>query len=409
MQSVSLEAVRIKACFVMPVVALAFFALSPGAIGNTGASQSEDAPLSEQLPWLLDPVPDWGQSFESITGSLPSDVPDSQFTPQSAETCFFAADDPLTDADLMNYLVFQGQGVLPGYAARLAEATPAQRDAVCALAVYLNLYGGDYGAVDTLLHELAAQRNPALAPVLRRLSGTREGLRLLWTDTAFDLINRGDPAAAAWLAEYFTVPATPRREVPPAPYNRAALTKALYPSEEVGLMAEGGRWTVARTQQGQLYAFVHPQLTARDVFLGVDADGDGRLEQILPTGFNDMYYLHYGQLFSVTNGQCLGRLDLRVDGAAVEIAHHDYGWTEGMFAWDEPHVTRRWDAVDLAALAADADGDGLPMSVERLLLTNPLSADSDGDGLSDAQDTVPGCNPAQLSPLERGVSRVLAL
>ena len=49
----------------------------------------------------------------------------------------------------------------------------------------------------------------------------------------------------------------------------------------------------------------------------------------------------------------------------------------------------------VADATADADADGVPDNVERLVYgTSPLSADTDGDGLSNAEEQALGTDPA---------------
>jgi hypothetical protein len=61
---------------------------------------------------------------------------------------------------------------------------------------------------------------------------------------------------------------------------------------------------------------------------------------------------------------------------------------------DVPDTVRRFT---LAAIAADADGDGLTDPTEALLSTDPHRADSDGDGVADGADREP-LTPAGAAP-----------
>jgi hypothetical protein len=173
------------------------------------------------------------------------------------------------------------------------------------------------------------------------------------------------------------------------------------------------QWSTAGGAGGPRYvAFTHSGLLSLgDIFLGLDADGDGRFERVLPTGLADHciwppdapgdYYLF--------DQQPLQPLKLTVAGDELQILHHQFTYPpDAGQAQLRPDGTQALtDTLSLADQQRDSDGDGLTDVAEAMLGTDPHRTDTDGDGIPDASDPTPNVDAAKMGKLERGVARAL--
>ena len=204
------------------------------------------------------------------------------------------------------------------------------------------------------------------------------------------------------------------RRIPPLPPFRVKSQQEAWPDKIEEDVADAGCWADSHSGGRHYVAFQGTGLLDdRDLYVGVERNGDGLLEAVYPTGLQDVYYSGgvYGLSYSL---RPRGELQLSVTGSEVVIWHHrvverlvsaSFDPADGKYM--KPFSERIESTVSLAELTRDTDGDYLTDIAESLLWCDPGSADADGDGTPDALDATPNVDPASMGSVERGVARAL--
>lgn len=335
---------------------------------------------------------------------------------------FAASPAPLADRQLMMDLVAAGSAAQARILEQLPIESAPQLDALLAAAIYTakqpvdkqwrNRHGernsalGDPRAVFfSILQDRV--REPQAAQAVRwledpSLEAERLSLVLLTARC-------GGPEAAAGLERIYKVGEVARHSAPEGPL--VTQHKEMEDPEHPGVMlnrAQLGQWAEAVDGSGARYA-VFPARGLRDatdLYVAVDADGDGTWDEVLPTGLSHVSAMYDEKIIAAAGAAeaAVGNvLRLEVRDGNLYISHNQVQG-EGDFGY---LTERREDVLSLAEVRRDSDGDGLTDRTEALLFTDPANPDTDGDGLKDAEDPTPNANPSAMGPVERGVARVL--
>lgn len=324
---------------------------------------------------------------------------------------FLKSSDPISDGELMRDSVRGGANFVEQLSKRIRELTPGQLDGLLTLAVYLEglelkrVYEGA-SALTTLFGKALALKLPERSKhIARWLEDT--SVKVAWPEILGLLAVWGGKEGKEALDHYYEDRLVKTHDVPPSPFDYPKPKRALG-RHEGGERGAGGEtisdvWVETKTKDGKrLVAFLSPGLvSARDIYLGIDKDKDGKFEEILATGLTDTYFynVHPGGIGGP--GKRSGSLKLVISGDTIKIKHHtpiikkrEYGYNEIV---DAKYIETK---LRLSELRKDSDSDGLPDVTERLLFTDSKSPDTDKDGIPDKKDPCPGA-PAGWSKDKR--------
>jgi len=236
-------------------------------------------------------------------------------------------------------------------------------------------------------------------------------LRLLHWKLRGVLARCGGSDAAAYLREYYAglpggISGATRHVAPRPPYklNQPKSYVVGGEQEDPNLV-----WVVVAGPGRSRYALYNADglPCERDLYLGVDRNGDGLFEKVLPTGLTDVCFAFWfpGGIHEMSKQ---GDVALKLSGQDVLITHHVATTKPNPYGGEEfAGAVLSYSSLSMDELTRDSDGDGLTDITERLLLTDPAKADTDGDGLSDFVDPTPNVDPATMGPIERGIARAL--
>lgn len=331
--------------------------------------------------------------------------------PTQTVAAFYACPKPLGNDALMRRIVAGGTPLLKELLGQVERATPDQMLALAVLCQYCRPENIDWATKWDLATELLGdlEKNPTAknVPALAVLLGTGADCQVA-ERIACLLARIGGPVAKDALLRAYDawtyVRRTPRQ--PPYPVGRPNF---------------GGStdddWFLAKTASGPEYAaFTNNGLASwRDLYLGLDADGDGKYEEVLYTGLGNSFFSVWFPGGRDERDKPKGPLKLELKDGQFFISHHEprirwrsTEWDGGRYKYGDITGARyTTSACDLAHLRVDSDSDGLPDRVEQSLLLDLQSADTDGDGLLDGIDALPNLDQAKLGKLERGVQRAI--
>jgi hypothetical protein len=342
----------------------------------------------------------WGEPVMQNLNGAPSNKVVSRFYRTPA---------PLTDGELMRYVVAGGQDTLVALTERLAEAQPQQVLALCAVCQYYRSKGVRFSNCDPVLlltRALQRQLKPEFTPALAVWLGDGAD-RELARHLCCLLARCGGDLAAEELQRVYAAYLYPRRTPPQAPF----------PLPPVQQRIDANEWVSVRASQGGQYALFTASglVSSRDLYLGYDSDGDNELEDLWFTGLSNTWYMLYFPGGRAGLEHPAGPLNLRPVGQSFDIwchepvlgdwpvAAHGYSY-KGHTVYSANYRKTR---IELARISKDSDSDGLPDNVERELLLDALLPDTDGDGMSDGVDPLPNVNQGAYGMLERGIQRAM--
>jgi outer membrane protein assembly factor BamB len=336
--------------------------------------------------------------------------------PDALRARFLSSPDPRQDDALLRAVVSGGGGALMHIARGVSITQTAHLDALAALAAYMDQHapGGNYGEAGELLYvELDKKAAPELAPQVVRWMG--DASLACQREHLLDLLARcGGPEAQRVLDVLYDAGQAQRHVQPAPPYALSQSDLESSVRDDYG--KKSGVWAEAKGWGKSKFA-VFPAaglLSDRDIYYAFDKDGDGRWDELLPTGLMDFSYYYMHPCGAAGPGP-KGPLALALGWGKLRITHHKPVFkpeTEGEGENKETYMRfadaeRVTTALSLKDLRRDSDGDGLTDTTERMLLTDPNNADADGDGLSDSEDPTPLADPAKMGKLERGIARAL--
>lgn len=325
---------------------------------------------------------------------------------------FLSSDDPRADDALMRKLVEGGADPFNELVKRVPELTTKQLDALMAMGAYHHINSDNYMLLATpVIERLYQVADPKYSPqILRWLQDDS----LAWYHDKLTglLAACGGRAAMDYTNQAYENRQLTRREPLKPPYHFSE------PTIDSPLVT----WCEATDSSGARYrawvtSFIYPSLSSdRDIYLAVDADGDGGYEEVLHTGLQDHYVDYLLPTGQEGLDKPIGPLKLEVDGDEVKITHHTPEYktvTYGAGADAETYqqlagATYGTTTLSLAELRRDSDGDGLTDIIEGQLLSDPHDTDTDGDGIEDFYDPQPNVDPATMGRLERGIARALS-
>lgn len=334
---------------------------------------------------------------------------------------FYSSAAPSSNKDLMREIVALGAKVYRPLLNRVGEATPRQLDDMIALAVYLATASGReeeflYPARVEFCNYLKSILNPGMSGQIIKwmeddtLTGMRPRLIGL-------LASAGGEVAKGYLDVHYDSYTKQSRLTTDGPYCLVKPEKVLGRTEK-RIEEIDDVWCETTGENNIRYlTYISPGLvSARDIYIAIDSDGDGLYEEVLPTGLSDVYFfnMHPGGIGGLKKR--LGPLHISVEGDDVFLKHHEPEINEQKYnegKEDEYSFFRVVNAdyvttkLSLADLRKDTDGDGLTDILELMLLTNPDNIDSDGDGIDDYNDPYPNVNLTSLGADDRALSRAL--
>ena len=336
---------------------------------------------------------------------------------------FFANVDPLADDELMSELVSAGISAMGRMLEAVTIEDRSQLDALAAAAAYIYAASGTdvYGvsAQSVFIDSVRELASPELVEILASWLA-EDSLALLHIQLLGVLAQCGDAAAEELALRYRLL--APSKHTGAGPPYRGVLREdvvARYIVKHQGWIyaersaEEAGSWYVSVEQEdyeGRRYVLYSSPglLSFLDLYLGIDNDGDGWFEEVLPTGLIHIPLQYRLERLDAPPDEA-EQLILRLHGESIVVGQHQpvYG--------AEEHSGRRLartqfveSELQLAALRLDSDGDGLTDIVEGMLLTDPFNDDTDADGLSDQEDPTPLVHADDMGWEERGVARALA-
>jgi hypothetical protein len=321
---------------------------------------------------------------------------------------FYACQDPVRDNVLMQDLATGGTPALEALLKRVRKANSAQITALVALCLYSKPAKCDtplpwnmvdkpvpWDMADKLLTALEKAPRPDYVAPLAAWLATGDDDRIA-VRLACLLARCGGPVAKDALLQAYDSWTYVRRvqRQPPYPVCKPGENGSVYDD-----------WSHLQMDDGSQYAaFTSTGLASwRDIYLGLDPNGDGDYEEVLYTGLGNSWYCRGFPVGQAGLDRPLGPLRLEIKDGRMRISHH------------EPEVEREQivgaqyvtSMLDLSTLRADTDKDGLPDLVEAVLLLDPLKPDCDGDGIRDGEDALPNVDQAKLGRLERGAQRAI--
>jgi hypothetical protein len=324
---------------------------------------------------------------------------------------FYASPKPLNDDSLMRNLVAGGAPVFEKLLEPIAGATPDQMLALAVLCQYCrpdeveHQAGISWGLADKLLGALEKYPSAKSVAPLAVLLGTGADPEVAQRIACL-LARIGGPVAKDALLRAYDAWTYVRRTPCQPPYPLGA------PNVEGSTDDD---WFFCKTAGGARYAaFTSSGLASwRDIYLGLDPDGDWIYDEVLYTGLGNSFFSMSFPGGRDERDKPKGPLKLELKDGKYIISHHEphirwrsAEWDGGKYKYGEITGARYVTSTcDLAHLREDSDNDGLPDLVEQSLLLDPHNADTDGDGLPDGFDALPNLNQAKLGKLERGVQR----
>ncbi|MBN2082515.1 hypothetical protein JW859_09970 [bacterium] len=323
---------------------------------------------------------------------------------------FLAAADPLADDALMTELIAAGAEPFNELCKRIADLSPAQLDALLAAGVYHGWTSPNHDLdAEPVIEQLYEVVDPSYAPqVIRWLND--EYLAWYRRELTGLLAVCGGEQAREYLDGVYADIDRRRREPLQPPYHFTD------PKSESAMAA----WCEAEDGSGAHYRAYVPMyeypalISTREVYLAVDADGDGGFEEVLATGLRDHFMnFHPPGGHSGLDGP-IGPLVLEVAGDEVRITHHTPEFSEVQHWEDVPPqrmltgATYGTSTLSLGELRRDSDADGLTDILEQQLMIDPHNPDSDGDGIGDFDDPQPGVDASRMGRVERGIARVVS-
>lgn len=374
----------------------------------------------------------WDENYHLLALNLSADnlpipgnlqmwgVPDDQ---SELVDRYYASGDPLADETLINEIKVAGVNTFSALMDRVAGADIAYLDALGRLAARMK---------NEEKPPLSEYSPPTFSPADVLLKKLHEAPSDIFSECIIDWLNDpemevlhypllgvlaacGGSEAGEYLYAFYKERAVTKREVPQPPFQLAGLSKVGGVPFQVDQMPAAGWAEVETDGGGRIVAFVSDGLvSARDIYIGIDADSDGSFEEVLPTGLNDTYFHHvhpggitlYGEPESI---------ELIVAGGNLQITYHEPVLEEVVYdSGGESHTYMNMTGgefvtatLSMAELRLDSDGDSLTDITERLLFTDHNNPDTDGDGISDDIDPCPNVDPAKMGKLERGIARAL--
>lgn len=336
----------------------------------------------------------------------------------TTERAFAASPAPLADSELMRQLVAGSRDALVRLTRQTTAADGAHLDALAALAVYLDRrdplqpWQGDT-AGELFIGELRKLAAPELAPTLVRWLDD-DSLAPRHLDFLLTLALCGLGAEPELKRRYAEL--QPQRYAAPAPPYRGEFRQAVIDAylakyhnasrdqaeDHATPLAEG--WCDG-ADGARYVVYTSPGLLSlADLYVCVDENGDGELEEVLPTGLR---HLAVGVRDDRYASQSLPPEDLALsfaDGAL--LIHHQEPIIEKRTLYSSGLRSHSADTrLTFDELRRDSDGDGLTDITEGMLFTDPALADTDGDGLSDGEDPAPRVDAAKMNRLERAAAR----
>ncbi len=335
---------------------------------------------------------------------------------------FYSEKDPSSDNALMREIVALGAKVYRPLVKAANRASESQLDDLIALAVYMDEVANRqvaniYSASKELFNQLAVNASPEMSDhIIRWLND--DSIKSIHTNLLGLLALCGDSKAGRYLEAHYREYRQERREAKKAPYAilkpgrvNARMERKIEEIDEV--------WHEFTSENGRNYlVYISPGLiSARDIYLAIDADCDGLYEEVLPTGLSDVYYfnVHPGGLTGVTKR--IGPLRGRLDGDDIYISYHQPTLVEEIYQMEDGSEYRYWAIDDakyvtsklsMVDLRRDSDSDGLTDILESMLFTDPSKADSDGDGINDYSDAFPGIVESDIGVQGRALTRAFA-
>lgn len=313
----------------------------------------------------------------------------------------------------MRGLVAGGTPLLKELLGQVQRAAPGQMLALAVLCQYCRPEVIEYqtdvpwGLATVLLGALEKNPSAKNAPALAVLLGTGADPEVAQRIACL-LARIGGPVAKDALLRAYDAWTYVRRTPRPPPYPVSA------PNIEGGVDDD---WSFCKTERGARYAaFTSSGLASyRDIYLGLDVDGDGTYNEVLYTDLGNSFYAYWFPLGRDKSKKPKGPLKLEMQDGQYLISHHEpelkwasAEWDSGKYKYSEITGARYITSTcDLAQLRMDSDGDGLPDLVEQSLLLDPKNSDTDSDALPDGIDALPNLDQARLGQLERGVQRAV--
>ncbi len=326
---------------------------------------------------------------------------------------FYASADPLKDDALMRQLVGAGTPAFDALLERIKAAKPQHVLALIALcqaarpACTAQSPDPPWPTAQELLAALKRQPSAALAPPLAVWLDTG-GDPLVAQDIACLLARCGGPVANDGLLRVYDARTHVTAHAPQATVLPAA------PNVEGGTADD---WAYLDGGTGARYvAFTDSALASwRDIYLAIDAEGDGKYEEVLYTGLGNAYYSQcFPSGWDRTCKKPKARSSWRRKAASSrsgttsqesngKLRTRDGGSYKYGTITNAKYIS---STIDFAPLRVDSDRDGLPDKVDDAMLLDPHNADSDGDGLLDGADALPNLDQRQLRQAgARGTAR----